>query len=152
MHEAFVAHVSGYRGEKIDASKVCTGETWLGLHAQPLGLVDDLSTSDTYLRSRQAEADVYLLRPAAAKPKSPLAQLFGRVGETANALADGAHALVAALPVVGWSAGPRSLASEHAEAAAVASAFLGHTSASERGSNGLLRAADVSALARDASR
>lgn len=61
IHEAFVDHVTTHRPQ-LDAAKVCTGETWLALHAEPKGLVDVLCTSEQYLRARQGEADVYQVR------------------------------------------------------------------------------------------
>ena len=45
------------------SNQVCTGEAWLATHAQPLGLVDYLSTSDGYLRARASEAQALLPRP-----------------------------------------------------------------------------------------
>lgn len=41
-----MTHVTTHRGDRINAAEVCTGETWLALHAQPLGLVDGVMTSD----------------------------------------------------------------------------------------------------------
>ena len=45
VHDAFIAHVTEHR-PAIDAQQVCTGETWLGQYALPLGLVDELQTSE----------------------------------------------------------------------------------------------------------
>ena len=44
-------HRKGRLAGEIES--VCTGESWLALNAEPLGLVDGLITSDAYLRSRQ---------------------------------------------------------------------------------------------------
>ena len=52
MHDAFIGHVKHHR-PGLDAPSVCTGETWLGVHAIEKGLIDQLSTSDAYLRARQ---------------------------------------------------------------------------------------------------
>jgi ClpP class serine protease len=110
IHEAFVSHVTAHRGERLgggDPSSVCTGESWLSLHAEPLGLVDGLITSDSYLRSRQRDADVLLLRPARAKQKAGLLAFLQRTAEVAYAAAD---RLASALPLTGSSSWPHSAA------------------------------------------
>ena len=41
VHRAFMAHVGEHRKERLACSleDVCTGETWLAINAEPLGLV-----------------------------------------------------------------------------------------------------------------
>lgn len=46
----------------LDVAKVATGEYWLAKRALELGLVDQLSTSDDYLLSRVADAQLYQVR------------------------------------------------------------------------------------------
>ena len=132
VHTAFMAHVGEHRKERLTRSleDVCTGETWLAINAQPLGLVDGLTTSDTYLRSRQREADVFLLRPAAERRPQGLLALLKQASEAA---ASAANSVAGALgPVRGWAEhqqqGPAALdfgagaKYEHAAAAAAAAA------------------------------
>ena len=78
---------------------MCTGETWLGTHARPIGLVDELSTSDAYIRSRQPSVDAYLVRPAPPKRQSGLLQLLSRASDAAASAADSLRAL---LPASAW--------------------------------------------------
>lgn len=66
VHAAFTDLVTEGRGSKIvgGASTAATGETFLAGEALGRGLVDELGTSDGYLRRRAAEgADVIVLRP-----------------------------------------------------------------------------------------
>jgi len=58
IHTAFTAHVDTNRGEQLDIDKVGTGEAWLAAQGLELGLVDQLMTSDEYLRSQMVETDV----------------------------------------------------------------------------------------------
>ena len=90
VHQAFTGHVATYRGHALgsDPSAVCTGETWLAAHALPVGLVDELCTSDAYIRSRQAEVDCFLLRPPAPKRPSGLMSLLRRTAVAATAAGD----------------------------------------------------------------
>lgn len=89
VHEAFKAHVVQHRPE-VEASRVCTGESWLALQA-PAGLLDEIITSDAYLRSRQADADVILLR-AAPKKRPP-----GLLGLVQRGAAQGIEAVRGAI-------------------------------------------------------
>ena len=57
-HELFKTYVSERRPQ-IDIEKIATGEIWYGSQAKALALVDDVQTSDEYLVSRIAEADVF---------------------------------------------------------------------------------------------
>ena len=102
VHTAFKEHVSTHRAGKIsDVDAVCTGESWLSLHAEPLGLVDAICTSDQYLRARQAEADVFLLRAEKpAKKQNLLSLLTSSAASAAQAAAD--RVLDAVAPITGW--------------------------------------------------
>ena len=102
VHEAFMAHVGQHRKGKLagEIESVCTGESWLALNAEPLGLVDGLITSDAYLRSRQREADVFLLRPAREGRPAGLLALLRQAGEAA---AEAASAVAEAVtPIRAW--------------------------------------------------
>jgi serine protease SohB len=44
---------------KLDLDQVATGEHWLARRGIELGLVDQLRTSDEYLVTRAAEANLY---------------------------------------------------------------------------------------------
>lgn len=57
-HRLFKDFVSAHR-PAVDIDKVATGEVWFGTHAKALGLVDRLQTSDDYLVSQFATADIY---------------------------------------------------------------------------------------------
>lgn len=57
-HELFKRYVSERRPQ-VDIEKIATGEIWYGSQAKSLALVDDVQTSDEYLVSRIAEADVF---------------------------------------------------------------------------------------------
>jgi serine protease SohB len=57
-HELFKSYVSERRPQ-IDIEQIATGEIWYGSQAMELKLVDDVQTSDEYLVSRIAEADVF---------------------------------------------------------------------------------------------
>jgi serine protease SohB len=57
-HGLFKAFVKAQR-PALDVDKVATGEYWLAKRGLELGLVDSLSTSDDYLLSRVADANVY---------------------------------------------------------------------------------------------
>ena len=57
-HELFKSYVSERRPQ-IDIEKIATGEIWYGSQAKDLSLVDDVQTSDEYLVSRIAEAEVF---------------------------------------------------------------------------------------------
>jgi serine protease SohB len=57
-HLLFKEFVKAQR-PKLDLDKVATGEHWLARRGLDLGLVDQLRTSDEYLVSRAAEANLY---------------------------------------------------------------------------------------------
>ncbi|MBY6212172.1 protease SohB [Microbulbifer agarilyticus] len=58
IHTLFQHFVHEYRPQ-LDIAKVATGEVWFGQRALDLALVDELKTSDEYLTSRAANADLY---------------------------------------------------------------------------------------------
>ncbi|AQQ67409.1 protease SohB [Microbulbifer agarilyticus] len=58
IHTLFQHFVHEYRPQ-LDINKVATGEVWFGQKALDLALVDELKTSDEYLTSRAANADLY---------------------------------------------------------------------------------------------
>ena len=51
VHRRFKEVVARYR-PKVDIDAIATGEWWLGTDAQERGLVDEIGTSDDYIRSR----------------------------------------------------------------------------------------------------
>lgn len=51
VHARFKEQVLRYRPQ-LDADKVTTGEHWLAMDAKELGLVDEIATSDEYLKER----------------------------------------------------------------------------------------------------
>lgn len=51
IHERFKEQVLKYRPQ-VDIEKVSTGEYWLAMDAQKLGLVDEIATSDEYIAKR----------------------------------------------------------------------------------------------------
>lgn len=57
VHQLFKAFIKQHR-PALDVEAIGTGEYWLATRALELGLVDRVSTSDDYLLSRFAEADV----------------------------------------------------------------------------------------------
>src|SRR5256885_7111135 len=57
-HLLFKEFVKAQR-PNLDLDKVSTGEHWLARRGLDLGLVDQLQTSDEYLVSRAAEANLY---------------------------------------------------------------------------------------------
>src|SRR3954469_12552886 len=57
-HLLFKEFVKAHR-PKLDLDRVATGEHWLARRGLELGLVDQLRTSDEYLVSRAAEANLY---------------------------------------------------------------------------------------------
>jgi serine protease SohB len=66
-HLLFKEFVKAQR-PKLDLDKVATGEHWLARRGLDLGLVDQLRTSDEYLVSRAAEANLY--RVSFERPRS----------------------------------------------------------------------------------
>jgi len=103
VHDAFIAHVTSNR-PVLDPRKVCTGETWLGINAEALGLIDGLSTSDAYLRTRQLEADVVLVQPKPPSRAQGLYALLNRVDSAVSSVAHAAAFLTRVLPAAPFGA------------------------------------------------
>jgi ClpP class serine protease len=93
IHTAFIDHVSAYRGGKLDMTEVTTGslpslpclfcfqsfhfrfsarclsgEAWLGTQCLEKGLVDEIATSDEYLRRLTKD---HLVTPRSIAPLPP---------------------------------------------------------------------------------
>ncbi len=81
-HQLFKQFVSQYR-PKLDIDSVATGEIWLGIAAREQQLVDELQTSDQYLATRAASADLFQLRYQQHK------SLQERLGLAAGTVVDG---------------------------------------------------------------
>ncbi len=60
-HELFKAFITEHRAS-LDLTKVATGEHWFGNQALPLGLVDEIGTSDDYLTQAIQDKDVLSVR------------------------------------------------------------------------------------------
>ena len=60
VHKLFKTFVHLYR-PNLNLSEVANGDHWYGSKALELGLVDQLTTSDDYLRSRHEEAKIIIL-------------------------------------------------------------------------------------------
>lgn len=58
IHDLFKDFVSQHR-PNVDIDQVATGETWLGVRAEKLGLVNELMTSDDYLLKQVDQANIY---------------------------------------------------------------------------------------------
>ena len=80
-HTLFKQYVAERRPQ-VDIEKLATGEIWYGSQAKALELVDDVMTSDEYLVSRIAEADVFEVAFAQKK------KLYQRLGIAAEESAD----------------------------------------------------------------
>jgi len=84
IHDAFKEHVSDHRATlERTIDDVATGETWLALQAKQHGLVDELMTSDEYLRGRMDRFDVLLVQPV--KRKKSLADLLEKTASESAA-------------------------------------------------------------------
>ncbi len=78
IHELFKNFIRERRPE-IDIPTVATGEVWLGARALEVALVDDIQTSDEYLVSSIAEANVYEIKYVI---KKSLMERFGIATES----------------------------------------------------------------------
>lgn len=72
-HVLFKEFVSEHRPE-VDIAKVATGEVWFGRRAKEVNLIDELVTSDEYLLTQAANADIYEVHFA---HKKSLPEKFG---------------------------------------------------------------------------
>ena len=68
-HQLFKDFVKSQR-PGLDIDKVATGEHWLGIRAQELGLVDELQTSDDYLMARRRKSELLLVEYSRKKSLS----------------------------------------------------------------------------------
>ena len=81
--------------EVFDVHKVATGEAWLACQATDLGLVDELKTSDEYIRSKFERFDVIEVAEAREQPQHPLQRLLERGASSAVEAARDAAAAAA---------------------------------------------------------
>lgn len=72
-HALFKEFVQQWRSN-LDIDRVGTGEHWYGRRAIDLGLIDEIKTSDEYLRERAKTADLFALH---WRTKSTLGQRLG---------------------------------------------------------------------------
>lgn len=82
-HALFQQHITTHR-PSVDVAEVATGETWYGQEAVALNLIDEISTSDSYLVKASESASVYEVRWV--EQVKPLDKLLGRVAQTAKSL------------------------------------------------------------------
>ena len=73
IHQLFKRFVADYR-PSLDMEQIATGETWLGLDAKQVNLVDQVMTSDEYLVAQAADKAIYQL---SYSEKEKLAQKIG---------------------------------------------------------------------------
>ncbi len=78
-HELFKKFVKENR-PVVDIEKVATGEVWYGQQALDEHLVDEIQTSDDYLTSLAADADIYEVK---YEIKKPLHEKLGIAAQTA---------------------------------------------------------------------
>lgn len=69
IHRQFKSFVQENRSE-LDIDKVATGEVWSGQEAQELGLIDEVTTSDSWLMKQHKGFDVLQLQYVIRKPLS----------------------------------------------------------------------------------
>lgn len=82
-HALFQQHITTHR-PSVDVAEVATGETWYGQEAVALNLIDEISTSDSYLVKACESASVYEVRWV--EQVKPLDKLLGRAAQTAKSL------------------------------------------------------------------
>ena len=75
-HHLFKEFIRENRAQ-VDIEKIATGEHWYGRKAIELKLVDELKTSDDYLTSAVADADIYEIAYIRKKPISEKIFSFG---------------------------------------------------------------------------
>jgi serine protease SohB len=68
-HQLFKVYLKRYR-PALDLDRLATGEHWYGEQALPLGLVDELRTSDDLLMDLSRESDLYEIRYRKRQPLS----------------------------------------------------------------------------------
>ena len=67
VHALFKSQITEHRPQ-VEIDTVATGEHWYGMQALELKLVDELQTSDEFLRGRVKDADVYRFEFRRKKP------------------------------------------------------------------------------------
>lgn len=60
-HQLFQSFISEHR-PMLNIASLATGETWYGLRAKELGLIDDISTSDEYLTKAREKNKVFQIK------------------------------------------------------------------------------------------
>ncbi len=73
MHQLFKQFVHKQRSS-VDIEAISTGEIWYGQSAITVGLIDEISTSDSYLQLRASEANLVEIR---YRERKNLAERFG---------------------------------------------------------------------------
>ena len=58
IHILFKDHIKKFRPD-LDMKKIATGETWEGIKALEVGLVDEISTSDQYLLNLSKKHEIF---------------------------------------------------------------------------------------------
>ena len=58
IHVLFKDHIKKFR-PSLDMKKIATGETWEGIKALEVGLVDEISTSDEYLLNLSKKHEIF---------------------------------------------------------------------------------------------
>jgi serine protease SohB len=76
VHSLFQEFVAEHR-PNLDLARVATGEAWYGKRALDLDLVDEISTSDSFLVDACQDKDVY--KVAWVERKKPIERLLGQV-------------------------------------------------------------------------
>jgi serine protease SohB len=84
-HEAFKAHVAECR-PNVDIASVANGDYWLAREALPLGLVDEIMTSDEFLFRARGGARLYEVTTEARK--TLLQQIMSGLGAAIEKAAD----------------------------------------------------------------
>lgn len=79
IHDAFQRHVKHFRPD-INLERVATGEVWLGAQALEKGLVDEIGTSDGYLRAKVAAGFDAIELTRAEKKKQGFAKVLEGFG------------------------------------------------------------------------
>lgn len=100
VHTAFTAHVQEGRGSRIEggADRSATGEVFIGSEAIERGLIDELGTSDEYLRRRAGEGFVVIELRQTVQKRTFWQKVWDcfDVGASTN----GSHDLLATLRIV----------------------------------------------------
>merc|ERR1712032_598794 len=79
IHTSFKEHVQHWR-PNMDIEQVATGEVWLGTAALSRGLIDEVGTSEAYIRQKVQEGFDAIELAKAEKKKRGLAKLLEGMG------------------------------------------------------------------------